>query len=113
VYVSSHVEEEFFCDHLNAGGQIHVSLQEWRFRSAGWDAEQTCESPNRHSETVAIQNVFLSQANAAVTASLQQLLTDEVCVDRLVVGCQSHDFVFAAVDSEAEMSGEGGIEQSE
>lgn len=113
MHVTRHVEEQFFSDHLDTGSQIHVALQEWRFRGAGWDAEQTCESPIRHSETVAVLEVFLSQAKAAVTASVQQVLADDVCMDRLAVGCQSHDFVFAAVDFEAEMSGEGGIEQSE
>src|SRR5262249_44157874 len=67
----------------------------------------------RHGQSLAVPEVILIQAKGAVGFQVEQSLQDQLLVDRFAVRRQSHELVFAAIDAEADVGGEGGIEQAE
>src|SRR5690606_22540753 len=60
-----------------------------------------------------IVEVVEVEPERAVVFDIDQLAQDQVDVLRLAVGREAHQLVFAGVDREAEVIGEGGIEQAQ
>ena len=64
-------------------------------------AEEPVELPRGHRQPLAVVEVAHVHAERAVFLQVDQVLEDQVLVDRLAVGGQAHHLVFAAVDAEA------------
>ena len=76
-------------------------------------AEEPVELPRGHRQPLAVVEVAHVHAVRAVFLEVDQVLEDQVLVDRLAVGGQAHDLVFAAVDAKAGIVGEGRVEQAQ
>ena len=70
-------------------------------------------NPARHRQALAVVEVLHVEPEAAVGLEVDQVLRDQVVVDGPAVGREAHQLVFAAVDLEAAVVGERGIEQPE
>ena len=66
-----------------------------------------------HRQPLAVVEVRHVHAERAVVLQVDQVLEDQVGVLRLAVGGQAHELVFAGVDLEAGVVGEGRVEQAE
>ena len=102
-----------FGDDLDAGGQIHVPLFEGRLGLAGRPTKKLMESSVRHRQALAVVEVAHVEPEAAVRLQIDQVLEDLVAVNRLAVGSQAHQLVFAAVDLEAAIVGERRIQEAQ
>ncbi|OQA55636.1 MAG: hypothetical protein BWY42_01390 [Candidatus Omnitrophica bacterium ADurb.Bin277] len=67
----------------------------------------------RHPETRDVIEILHIQLERAVLFQVDQLFQDQVPVDRLAVGSEPHDLVFAGIDPETRVVGERGIEKAE
>ncbi len=68
--------------------------------------------PIGHGQAGAIVEILQIQPEAAVLLQIDKFLEDQIGVSRLAVRGKSHDFVFAGIDFEAGVIGEGGVEQA-
>ena len=76
-------------------------------------AEQLVERVVGHRQALAVVEVLHVQPEAAVGLDVDQMLRDQVPVDRAAVRRQSHQLVLAAVHLEAAVVGECGVQQPE
>ena len=111
--VPRRAEHDLFGDGLDRGRQVHLPLREQALRSSRRAAEQVVELPRGHRQPLAVIEVAHIHAIGAVFFQVQEPLENQVLVDRLAVGGQAHDLVFAAVDAEAGVIGECGVQQAE
>ena len=98
---------------LDRGGEVHVLLGQELFGRAARPAEQRGELVVRHAQAGAIVEVGLVEAEGAVFLEVDDVVQDRVLELRLAVGRQAHHLVFAGIDLEARVIGEGRIEQPE
>ncbi len=75
--------------------------------------EELREAVVRHGQAVVVGEVLHVQPERAVLAQVDEVLEDLVEVLRLAVGRRAHHLVLGAVDLEAEVVGEGAVEQAE
>src|SRR5439155_11560740 len=102
-----------FSDHLNAAGEIHLSLSDLGLRLARPTAKEFVKLTVGHSQSLRIAEVFVIHLDAAILANLEELVLDTGNKRRLAIGRQSHHFVFAAVDFETCVVSESAIEQTQ
>ncbi len=110
---ASQLEHHLLGHCLDRSGQIHFALGERRFGLARRGAEQRIEARVGHRQPGAVVEVVQIQPETAVVLDVDELLLDELEILRLAVGGEPHHLVFARVDLEAGVVGEGGIEQPE
>src|SRR3546814_16234682 len=97
---------------LHRGGDVHVERDEQvAVGAARRLAEQVLESPVDHGEAGAIVEVALVEPEAAVRLQVDQPFQDQVLEARLAIGREAHHLVFAGVDLEAGVVGEGRVQQ--
>ena len=107
------LEHHLLGDRLDRRGQVHFALGERRFGLARRRAEQRIEARVGHRQPGAVVEVVQVQPEGAIVLDVDELLLDDVEILRLAVGREPHHLVFARVDLEAGVVGEGGIEQTE
>ena len=106
-------QDDLFGDRLDRSRDVHFALGQLGFRAAGRAAEQVGELGVGHRQTDAVVEIRDIQPERSVVLEVDQVVEDEVAVDRLAVGRQAHQLVLARVDLEARVIGEGRIEQAE
>ena len=111
--VAADPHHDFFGDRLDARRQVHVLLLEHRLRCAGRAAEQVVEPAIGHRQPLAVVEVLHVEPEAAVGLQVEELLQDQVVIDRPAIGGQAHQLVFAAVYLEATIIRECRIEQAQ
>jgi len=112
-HLPGHAQHDFLGDLLDARGQVHVPLFEQGFRGARRPAEKPVEPFAGHRQPRAVVEILHVHPKAAVRLEPNQVPENRLLIDRLAVGGQPHQFVFAAVDLESAVIGEGRIEQSQ
>ena len=93
-----------------------MSMSRWVIGDSGGASrplEQPVEGGRGHLQAFAILEVGHVHPKRPVRFEVDQMVADTVDVDRPPVGGQSHQLVFAGVDSEPRVVGEGGVEQSQ
>jgi hypothetical protein len=98
---------------LNGGRQIHVALAHQLVGLARPAAEQLIELAVGHGQAYGIIEVFLVEAERAVVLEIYQMIEDQPGVLRLAVRRQAHHFVFARIDLEPGVVGEGRVQEAE
>ena len=113
-------EHDLLGDLLDGQGHVHVVLVQLGFRFAAGQAEQLLPGAVvAHGEAGGIIEIVHVQQEGAVFAQVHQFVQDLLFplpdLRRVgdAVGGQPHELVFAAVDLEAAVIGEGRIEQAE
>ena len=91
------------------------SMSRWvrAVRIARRSTEQIVEFRTRHGQSRRVIEIAWIQPERAVILHVDELLQDQLGVTRLTIGRKPHHLVFAGVDLEADVIGEGGIEQAE
>ena len=111
--VPAHSHYRLFGHGLNAGRQVAVSLLDPRFGRTRRTAEQPVKAGPRHGEALAEIEVIHVQPQAAIRLEVDQVLADQVPIDRSAIRRQAHQLVFTAVDLETTVVGERRIQQPE
>ena len=110
---ASEAEHHLLGDVLDGSGQVHLPLGQQRLRLAGRGAEERVELAARHGEPGAVVEVLHVEPEGAVRLQVQQMIEDGVDVLRAPIGRQAHHLVLAGVDLEAEVVGEGRVEEAD
>ena len=111
VEVPHHVQHDLLADLLDGGGDVELPLAHPGLGLAGRAAEELVERPVRHAQPVVVGEVLHVELEGAVLLEVDHLLHDAVEVHGLPVGGEAHHLVLGAVDLEAEVVGEGAVEQ--
>ena len=111
--IARHAQHDLLGDLLHRGREIHLALRERALGVARRAAEQLVELARGHGEAGRVVEVALVEPERAVVLQVDQMLEDQVGVLGLAVGREAHHLVFAGVDLEAGVVGEGGVEQAE
>ena len=112
VDVPGHPQHDLLGDGLDRGGEVHVALGQQRLGLARRTAEEPVELLRGHRQSLAVIEVRHVHAERAVVLQVDQLFEDQVDVPRLAVRGQAHQLVFARVDLEAAVVGEGRVEHA-
>ena len=107
-----HAQHDLLADDLNRARQVHLPLRQLRFRHTGRATEQAIEGSVRHREAREVIEVLLVQGERAVLAEVDQLSIDHIHVLGLAVRRKAHHLVFARIDLEPGVIGEGGVQQA-
>ena len=105
-------QDDVLGDLLDGGGEIAVGLCHRLGRAAG-RAEENGEALVGHRLALEKAEVGEIQPEGTVGLQVHQLVTDQVGEARPAVGREAHELVFAGVDAEAGVVGEGRVEQAE
>src|SRR5262245_30877840 len=106
-------EHHLLGDVLDGPREVHLPLGEQRLRLAGRAAEERVELVARHREPGAVVEVVHVEPEGAVRLQVQQVVEDGPDVLGAPVGRQAHHLVLAGVDLEAQVVGEGRVEQTD
>ena len=111
--VSGQPQHDFLRHGLNGARQVHVALFDRLLRFARRAAEERVKASIGHG--CAAQKIEIIQIHPKGTVLLQveQFAKDRIRIDRLPVGRQAHQFVFAGIDAETAIIGEGGIKHAQ
>ena len=108
-----HFQNHLFSHGLDGAGQVHVELGDLRFGLTRPPSEEGIEVAIGHSQAGAVVEVAHVELIAAIVGDVDQMSFYQLDISGLTIGGQPHQFVFAAVDLEAAVVGEGGVEQAE
>ena len=98
---------------LDRGRDIHVLLFEHALGTARRQPEQRVEAPIRHRQARAVVEIVEIEPERPVVLDVDEVIEDELDMVRSAVGREPHQLVFARIDLEAGVVGEGRIEQAE
>ena len=76
-------------------------------------AKELGKAPVGHGQPLAVVEIIHVEPDAAVRFKIDEMLEDQIAIDRFAIGGEPHQLVFAAVDLEAAVVGERRVEQSE
>ena len=113
MHLARHREHDVLGHRLDARREIHVPLLDGGLRASGRAAEQLVERRARHRQALAVVEVPHVHPEAAVGPEIDQMLRDEVAIDRPAVRREAHQLVFAAVHLEAAVVRERGVQETE
>ena len=98
---------------LDRGRDVHVLLLEPGLGIARRRAEQRVEALVRHGQPGAVVEIVEIEPERAVGLEVDQVVANDVLVFRRPIGREPHQLVFARIDLEAGVVGEGGVEQTQ
>ena len=98
---------------LDRGGEVHFLLRQQFFRFARRSAKQRVEPRIGHRQAGAIVEIVHVEVERAVVSDVDQVVSDDAGIFGLAVGREAHHLVFARVDLEPGVVGEGRVQQPE
>lgn len=108
------LQHDVFGHGLDRGGHVHVELgQRVLVGLTHGLPEQAGELVVGHGQAGTIIEVALVQVERAVFLHVNDIFEDGFGIFGLAIGRQSHDLVFAGIDLETGVIGDGGIKQAE
>src|SRR5262249_53641425 len=106
-------QDRILQDYLYGCGDVHVLLLEPALGIARRPVEQRVEALVGHGEAGAIVEILEIEPKRAVGLEIDQVVANDLLVFRRSIGRKPHQLVFARIDLEAGVIGEGGVEQPE
>ena len=106
-------QDGVFQHRLDRRRDVHVLLLEPGLGIARRPAEQRIEALVRHGQPGAVVEIVEIEAERAVGLEIDQVVANDLLVFRRPIGREPHQLVFARIDLEAGVVGEGGVEQAQ
>ena len=110
-HTAGEFQHHFFRYCLDGCCQIHLTLFESRFRFARRTAKQRIEALIGHRQPGTVVEVAHVERKRAVILDVDKVIFHQLGVSRFAVWREPHHFVLAAVDLEARVIGDCGVEQ--
>src|SRR4030095_6654137 len=106
-------EDYLFTDNLYGRGQVHVLLSKHAIRFARRPPEEIMKFVRGHRQTLAVVEVVHVEPEGAIIGDPDDFLENHIDVLRRAIRRQAHQLVFAGIDLEARVVGEGRVEHSQ